>query len=272
MLEGRFVNELDIEDNTKYATIGIAVKNALFKAKPAMGEYINIGGMPFKVVGVFEDDDGRQDNQRVIYVPITSAQKIFMNRDRISTLAVTVASKDVEDSKRMEDEIRTLIARQHIFDKEDDQAMFIWNGVDEFKRFMDLFAAIRAFIWVVGIGTITAGIVGISNIMMISVKERTKEIGIRKSLGATPWSIIMLIIQESVFITALAGYVGLILGIGLLELVSPYIQTEFFRNPDANLGVAISATVVLIFSGLIAGFVPARKAAAIKPIEALRDE
>jgi len=270
--EGRFINQFDIENHAKFASIGIAVRDALFKDKPAMGEYINIGGIPFKVVGVFEDDDGRQDNQRVVYVPITSAQKIFMNRDRISTLAVTVESRDVEESKRMEDEIRTLIARQHTFDKEDNQAMFIWNGVDEFKRFMDLFAAIRAFIWVVGIGTITAGIVGISNIMMISVKERTKEIGIRKSLGATPWSIIMLIIQESVFITGIAGYVGLILGIGLLELISPYVQSEFFRNPDANLNVAISATLVLILSGLIAGFVPARKAAAIKPIEALRDE
>jgi putative ABC transport system permease protein len=172
----------------------------------------------------------------------------------------------------MEEEIRTRLARKYNFDVEDKQAMFIWNGVEEFKRFMDLFAAIRMFIWVIGIGTIIAGIVGVSNIMMISVKERTKEIGIRKSMGATPLSIIMLIMQEAVFITSLSGYIGLVLGVGLLELVSPYVKTEFFRNPEANLGIAISATILLIFAGAVAGFVPARRAASIKPVEALRDE
>ena len=137
---------------------------------------------------------------------------------------------------------------------------------------MDLFAAIRLFVWIIGIGTIIAGIVGVSNIMMISVRERTKEIGIRKSLGATPKSIILLILQESIFITGFSGYIGLVLGVGLLELVSPYVESEFFKNPEANIGIAISATIVLVITGTIAGFIPARRAAAIKPVEALRDE
>ncbi|MBN2174052.1 MAG: ABC transporter permease [Bacteroidales bacterium] len=272
LLEGRFINHFDVAKDQKTATIGIAVKEALFKDKPALGEYVNVKGIPFKVVGVFEDDDGRQDNQRVVYLPITTAQKVFIGRDRLQTMAVTVASRNVEDSKRMEEEIRTKMATRHLFDKEDTQAMFIWNGVEEFKKFLDLFAAIRMFIWVIGIGTIIAGIVGVSNIMMISVKERTKEIGIRKSLGATPISIIYLIMQEAIFITGFAGYIGLVLGVGLLEMISPHIQTEFFRNPDANLSVAVGATIVLILAGMIAGFIPARKAAAIKPVEALRDE
>jgi len=272
LLEGRYINPFDIQRTLKVATIGVAVRDALFKDEPALGKYVNVKGVPFKVVGVFEDDDGRQDNQRVVYIPITTAQKVFMDRDRVSTLAVTVASSEVEDSKRMEDDIRAKMAARHKFDIEDERAMFIWNAVEEYKKFNDLFAAIRWFIWVIGVGTIIAGIVGVSNIMMITVKERTKEIGIRKSMGATPNSIIRLIMMEAIFITGMAGYIGLIAGIGLLELISPHIQTEFFRNPEANLQVAISATIVLILAGMIAGFIPARKAAAIKPIEALRDE
>jgi len=272
MVEGRFVNEFDIQKALKVVTISTAVKQALFKDKPALGEYINVKGIPFKVVGIWKDDNGRQDEQRMVYLPITTAQNVFMGEDQLQTLAVTVGSNSISDSKQMEEEIRTRLARKYNFDVEDKQAMFIWNGVEEFKRFMDLFAAIRMFIWVIGIGTIIAGIVGVSNIMMISVKERTKEIGIRKSMGATPSSIIMLIMQEAVFITSLSGYIGLVLGVGLLELVSPYVKTEFFRNPEANLGIAISATILLIFAGAVAGFVPARRAASIRPVEALRDE
>lgn len=272
LIEGRFINNIDIKENRKVATIGKAVQEALFKQEDAIGKHITIHGIPFKVVGIYEDDDGRQDNQRAVYLPVTTAQKALAGRDRINTLAVTVASNDVADSKRMETEIRENFAERHVFDIEDKNAMFIWNAVEEFKQFQDLFAAIRMFIWVIGIGTIVAGIVGVSNIMMISVKERTREIGIRKSLGATPRSIVMMIMQEAILITGVAGYVGLILGIGLLELISPHIQSEFFRNPEADLGVAISAVVVLIIAGMLAGYVPAKRAAAIRPVEALKEE
>ncbi len=272
LLEGRFINEIDIAENRKVATLGLAVKEALFKQENAIGKYVNLRGIPFLVVGVFTDDDGRQDNQRAVYLPVTTAQKALATVDRINNLAVTVASNDVADSKRMEDDIRKDIAERHVFDEKDKNALFIWNAVEEFKQFQDMFAAIRLFIWIIGIGTIVAGIVGVSNIMMISVKERTREIGIRKSLGATPKSIVTMIMQESLLITGLSGYIGLVLGIGTLELINPYIQSEFFRNPEADLRVAISSVVVLIVAGMLAGFVPARRAAAIKPVEALKEE
>ncbi|MBU2554781.1 MAG: ABC transporter permease [Bacteroidetes bacterium] len=272
MSQGRFINDNDIAENRKVAVIGMAVKEALIKQEEAIGKHINIRGIPFLVVGVFTDDDGRQDNQRAVYLPISTAQKALATIDRINTLAVTVASNDVSDSKRMEDEIRKDIAERHVFDEKDKNAMFIWNAVEEFKQFQDLFAAIRLFIWIIGVGTIVAGIVGVSNIMMISVKERTREIGIRKSLGATPRSIVSMIMQEALLITGLSGYIGLVLGIGVLELANPYLQSEFFRNPEADLRVAISALVVLVIAGMLAGFVPARRAAAIKPVEALKEE
>jgi putative ABC transport system permease protein len=272
MVEGRFINEFDIKKSLKVTAISTNVQQSLFKDEPALGKYVNVKGIPFKVIGIWKDDNGRQDEQRMIYLPISTAQKVFMGRDRVQTMAVTVGSNSVDESKKMSEEIKSRLAHRLKFDVKDENAMFVWNGVEEFKKFMDLFAAIRMFIWVIGIGTIIAGIVGVSNIMMIAVKERTKEIGIRKSMGATPMSIILLIMQESVLITAVAGYIGLVLGVGLLELVSPHIQTEFFRNPEANLGIAISATFVLIVAGLIAGYVPARRAAAIRPVEALRDE
>lgn len=274
ILEGRFINPYDIKGYQKVTIIGTDVRDALFKDNPeeAIGRYVNVKGVPFKVVGIFTDEDGRRGNQRAVYIPITTAQRVFLGRERVQTMAITVESRDVEDSKRMEDEVRTKLSQRLLFDKADENAMFIWNGVEEFKQFMNLFAAIRLFVWVIGVMTIIAGIVGVSNIMMISVKERTKEIGIRKSMGATPNSIILLIMQEALFITGLAGYFGLIAGIGLLELINPHIQTEFFRNPEVDLKVAITATLVLVFAGMLAGFFPARKAAKIKPVMALRDE
>jgi putative ABC transport system permease protein len=168
---------------------------------------------------------------------------------------------------------KLLLARKHKFDETDNRAVYVWNKSEEVRKFKALFAGIRLFIWVIGIGTIIAGIVGVSNIMMIVVRERTKEIGIRKAMGATPFSIVSLILQESVLITSFAGYIGLLLGVALLELVSANMpETQFFKNPEADFSLAISATILLIIAGSVAGFFPARRAARVKPVEALKDE
>jgi putative ABC transport system permease protein len=238
-----------------------------------MGEFIQINGVPFKVVGVFTDPGGDRDMQRV-YIPVTTAQRIFNFGNRVSVLCMTTKQITVEQSQQMVDDIRYTLASAHTFNPEDQRAVFIRNNIEQFKQFLTLFANIRLFIWIIGIGTIVAGVVGVSNIMMIVVKERTQEIGIRKAMGATPWSIISLVLQESVLITAFAGYIGLVMGVGLLELIKPVFESgdAFFRNPEVNLGIAGGATLILVVAGMLAGFVPARKAAKVKPIEALRYE
>jgi len=272
ILDGRFINKSDIDDFRKSAVISTRVRDALFKQEHPMGKYIHVNGIPFKVVGIFTDDDGRDENMQVVYLPLTTAQRVFGAGNRINTLAVTVGDAGVEESKAIQDEIRSKLAARHKYDPTDERAMFLWNSVEEFQRFKSLFASISLFIWIIGIGTIIAGVVGVSNIMMIVVKERTKEIGIRKALGATPGSVISLILQEAILITAFAGYIGLVLGVGLLELISKHIDTPFFRQPEVDINIAIGATVLLVIAGALAGFFPARKAAAIKPIVALRDE
>ena len=270
IIEGRFLNNIDINESRKVVAISLVVKNALFKDEEALGKYLKINNIPFKVIGLFEDGSER-DNQRV-YIPVSAAQKIFTGGIEINNLAFTAGNADAAESIKIEDEIRAQFANRHNFDKNDQRAIYINNNVEEYKKFMNLFAGIRIFVWIIGVGTIIAGIVGVSNIMLIVVKERTKEIGIRKAIGATPQSIIGLILLESIAITAFAGYVGLVLGVGLLELISPHVQSDFFLNPEADFRIAVSATILLIISGTLAGFVPARKAAAIKPIDALRDE
>lgn len=273
MVSGRFVNEDDVSDFRKSVVIGTPVKDALFKDEDPMGKFIQVSGVPFKVVGVFKDRGGDRDMQRV-YIPISTAQRVFNFGDRIFNLSIVTKDIGVEDSQEMAEEIRHTIAQLHKFDPEDQRAVFVWNNVEQFARFLNLFASIRLFIWIIGIGTIIAGVVGVSNIMMIVVKERTQEIGIRKALGATPWSIITLILLESVLITSFAGYIGLVAGVGLLELISPMFETAdtFFKNPTVDIRVALGATIVMVVSGMLAGFVPARKASSIRPIEALRFE
>lgn len=274
IIEGRFLNDPDIDEFRKVVVISKLVKEALFKNETqVLGTFIKVSGVPFKVVGIFNDPGGDRDMQRV-YLPISTAQRVFNFGDRIFNLCVITADSSVESSQVTADGIRSQLASKHRFNPTDQRAIQIWNNVENFKRFMDLFASIRLFVWIIGIGTIIAGIVGVSNIMMIVVKERTNEIGIRKSMGATPWSVISLILQESIMITTFAGYIGLVLGVGLLELVAPaFDQADtFFKNPEVDLSIAIGATILLIFCGALAGFVPARKAASIKPIEALRYE
>lgn len=271
--EGRFINEKDQQETRKSVIISLKVKEALFKnGEEALDKYVQLNGIPFKVVGVFNDDDGRDDNMQLVYVPIATAQKVFGAGRDVQGMVVTVGNATEAEATLIEEEIKSKLAARHHFDVTDERAMFFWNSVEEFQKFKKLFASISMFIWVIGIGTIIAGVVGVSNIMMIVVKDRTKEIGIRKALGATPGSIISLIMQEAILITGFAGYIGLVLGVGLLELISKSIDTPFFKQPEVNIQIAVGATLLLIVAGALAGFIPARRAASIKPIEALRDE
>lgn len=271
--EGRFINDLDINDGSKIAVIGDLVKEDLFKnSEEPIGKYIKVGNIPFKVVGVFKDKGG-EGEMRMIYIPISTAQRVFNGGNRIHQIMFTIGDAGIEESRQIEEQIRTDYAQIHHFDPEDQRAIGIRNTLEDYIRVQNLFKGIRVFIWIVGIGTIIAGIVGVSNIMMIVVKERTKEIGIRKAMGATPGSVINLILLEAITITSFAGYLGLVLGVGLLELVKNNVPpSDFFLNPEANISIALTAIVLLIFAGALAGFIPARKAASIKPIEALRDE
>jgi putative ABC transport system permease protein len=275
IIDGRFLNQIDIREFRKVAVIGEKVKSELFKGKDsiAMGQYINIRGVPFRVVGIFRDY-GRDDNeQRRIYIPISTAQRTFYGDNTVNQIAFTTGSASPPEAEAMANHAKMLLARQHTFDPADKMAIDVMNKSQDVKRVMSLFTGIRIFDWIIGIGTIIAGVVGVSNIMMISVKERTKEIGIRKALGATPGSVIGMIIQESLIITGLAGYIGLVLGVGVLELISTQMPpSDFFKNPQADIGIALGATVLLIVAGALAGLFPALKAAGIRPIEALRDE
>jgi len=269
-LKGRFLNEIDIKQYRKVVSISTVVEEALFKKDEPVGKYIKINNIPFQVIGTFTDHSER-DLQRV-YIPISTAQRVFDGANRISNMSFTTHTHDIEELKQMEKHLLKTFAARHKFDPKDKRAMFINNNMENYQRTMSLFAGIRIFVWIIGLGTIIAGIVGVSNIMIIVVRERTREIGIRKALGATPMSIISLVLTESILITSVAGYVGLAMGIILLEVLAPHTQIEFFMNPSVDLRVAFSATVLLVLSGAIAGFFPARKAASILPIEALADE
>ena len=269
--QGRFINNNDITSYRKVCAIGKPVEEALFNKDNPIGKYINVDGVPFKVIGQFTDP-GRGDNER-IYIPVSTAQRAFNGQDKLSVIWMSTGNMTVDESEKMVGDIRKLLSTKYNFDPEDRQAASIWNNSVEYIRVMEMLSNIRIFIWVIGIGTLIAGIVGVSNIMMIAVKERTKEIGVRKAIGANPNSIISMIIQESVLITAVAGYIGLMFGVLVLEGARKFMPpSDFFRNPEVDLGVAVSAVILLVIAGAIAGLIPALRAAKIEPIAALRDE
>jgi len=273
---GRFINKTDDDNFEKVAVIGQKVKNDLFKNIDAVGRYVDISGIKFKVVGVFTDPAGEREESRV-YLPMSSAQKVFNAQNRVSNLAFSLKPAEnfeqaVAESTQFSEELKDFLKEQHTVAPDDDRAIQVNNTLENAKRFYTLMDMIKYFFWGVGICTIIAGVVGVSNIMLIIVKERTKEIGIRKALGAEPLSIIGMILHESIFVTAIAGFFGLIFSLALLEFVGPMIETQYIYNPTVNFQVAITTVFILIIAGALAGFFPAWRAARIKPIVALRDE
>ncbi|SEL19376.1 putative ABC transport system permease protein [Aquimarina amphilecti] len=277
MVSGRFINQQDINEKGKIVAIGNKVKEALFKNdEDPIGKYIKLNDIPFKVVGVYIDKGGEREEEQVS-VPSTTAQQVFNRGQNINNLSYTLKpEKDFETAVAKSEEfvaaITTYLKNKHIIAPTDERAIGIGNSLEQAKRFYSLIFMIKAFFWWVGVCTIIAGVVGVSNIMLIIVKERTKEIGIRKAIGAMPSSIIGMILHEAIFVTAIAGFTGLIFGLILLELLGPMIKTDFISSPSVNFNVALTTVFILIFAGAIAGFFPAWRAAKIKPIVALRDE
>ncbi|MEM0517815.1 MULTISPECIES: ABC transporter permease [Aequorivita] len=276
LVAGRYINQIDINAFEKNAVIGNQVYLDLFKGKNAIGEYLDITGIKFKVVGIYTDPGGEREETR-IFIPLTTAQRVYNAGDKLRSIAFTLQKHDkYEDalaaSEAFSASLEADLKARHTIAPGDTRAVNVNNTLERAKRFYDLNNMIRWFFWGVGICTIIAGVVGVSNIMLIIVKERTKEIGVRKAIGAQPWSIIGMILHESIFVTAIAGFVGLIFSLVLLQIVGPFIETEYIRNPSVDFSVAITTVIILVVAGAVAGFFPAYRAANIKPIDALRDE
>ncbi|MDR3194224.1 MAG: ABC transporter permease [Tannerella sp.] len=284
---GRFINEIDLMQRRKVIVITPRMSQVLFRDSiPPLGQYVRLGSLMFQVIGIYQDDN--KGLNAPAYIPFTTGQMLFDSGYRVRNIRFTLNGVDTENaSEAFEDRFRRRLARHHRFDPDDKNAIGMWSTGNEFRMWQGMTNGIALFIWIIGIGTLMAGIVGVSNIMLITVRERTREFGIRKAIGARPASILRLIIVESVLVTAIFGYVGMVSGIGLTELVSHFMEMaeagasggpqsgnnmSIFRNPTVNLGVSLSATALLVVAGVVAGYFPARKAVKIPAIEAIRTE
>ena len=272
IMEGRYINHLDIENKTKNAIIGRLVAKDLFKNENPIGAFINIGNSAFKVVGVFQDDGG-DNEERYIYIPYATRQLIEKSNDEIDQIILTFRKElGHTGALAFENSLKKYFKDKKVIAPQDPNGIYFQNLTDDLKQSQRFAGVLQIIVSFVGLGTLIAGIIGISNIMVFVVKERTKELGIRKALGATPRSVIQMVLQESVFITTISGYLGLFLGILVLESIGLKLEEYFIKNPFIDIGTAFSATVVLILFGAIAGYIPAKRASSIKPIIALRDE
>ncbi len=277
---GRFLNHADLKEKRKVAVIGNKVYEVLFKpGEEAIGQYIQIQGIYFQVVGVFSPKNSGVnfggEKEQSVFIPLTTFQRVYNWGDVVGWFAFT--SKPGIPVSVVEEKASALLRRRHSVSPDDPQAIGSFNMQKQYNQMIGLFAGINGLIWIVGIGTLLAGVIGISNIMLVIVKERTKEIGIQRALGASPMNIISQIITESVFLTTFAGYVGLVIGVFILEGVNYALSqgggdSTMFKNPNIDFNMAIIALVILIISGAVAGLIPARKAVSIKPIDALRYE
>lgn len=272
LMKGRYINERDLENKTKVAVIGRMVAKDLFKTEEPIGKYIDIGSTAFKVVGVFQDDGGDRE-ERYIYLPYTTRQLLEKGNDKVDQLIVTFPKEmGHAGAIAFETSLKRYFKDKKSIDPRDPNGIYFQNLTDDLKQSQQFAVVLQLIVSFVGLGTLIAGIIGISNIMVFVVKERTKELGIRKALGATPKSVIQMILQESVFITTISGYLGLFLGIVVLKNIGLKLEDYFIKDPFIDFSTALAATVVLIIFGAVAGYIPAKRASSIKPIVALRDE
>ncbi|QNM86311.1 ABC transporter permease [Polaribacter pectinis] len=269
--EGRYLNERDLKEKSKVIVIGRLIKKDLFGEKIALGKRVNVNGSSFLIIGIFSDEGG-DNEERMAYIPVTTAQMMYGNNDYISQINLGYNPNLSLDAaiafgNKMERDLRKKLN----IHPDDQSALSVRNMAEANKGVGQFMFVLYLIVIFVGSGTLIAGIIGISNIMIFVIKERTKEFGIRKALGAVPSSIVGMVVQESVLITTIAGYLGLSLGTYILSLIGNSLEEDYFiKDPSVSPGIVLGATIVLILSGLIAGYVPAKRAANIKPIEALR--
>ena len=270
--EGRYINQRDLENKTKVIVIGSKVEEDLFLKTTALGKYLNLSGIQYKIVGIFSDE-GNDDEERIIYMPLTTAQQVYGNNDYIDQISLTYNPKlNFDEAIAFSNKLTSELKKLFSVAVSDQRAIRVRNRASESQSVSALTTGLGIIILVIGFGTLIAGVVGISNIMIFIVKERTKEIGIRKALGAPPKSIVFIILLESILITIIAGFLGLIIGMTVLKYGGPSLEQYFIKDAAVSLNLIVAATITLIVSGGIAGYLPAKKASQIKPIIALRND
>ena len=280
---GRFLNDKDLELDRKVIVLSRKVAKSLFKEVNPVGKWVKMDGLTFQVIGV--DMKISNDNEAKCYIPMKTAQKLYTLGNEVNNISFSVRGLVTkEENDDFGQKVREALGRELIINPDDLNTIGLWNQASDYVQTMGIFSTLDLFVMFIGICTLIAGIVGVGNIMVITVKERTREFGIRKALGATPGSILNSILLESIVITSLFGYLGMMFGIGLLELINFAINSNqkaaadgersisIFMNPTVDLNIIFVATIILILAGLIAGYIPARKAVRIKPIEAMRAE
>lgn len=271
LTSGRFISERDLTEARKVAVIGANVLKELFGGAAALGTEIKVFGSSYRIIGTFEDAGGRWENNAV-YIPFTSMQQRLGWGDEVGQIIFSTGDQSLEASRGLTTTLTAWLKDRLAIHPEDESGLHVSNNNEDFARYANIFEGIRLFIWVIGLMTLLAGAVSVANIMAIVVKERTKEIGVRKALGATNGSIIGLIVQEAIVLMLLSGLLGLAVGVGLLEWAAPQIDHEYFKSPQVNFAVSLTALALLLLVGVLSGMGPALRAVRIRPVEALRAE
>ena len=282
LIDGRFINEIDMKDQRKNVVLSRSQAKELCKDyRSLVGKNVKISNLNFQVVGIYKDDESRNNTEA--FIAYSTIKTIYAKGDDAGSLEFTIKNlKTREDNKQFEKNYRASINNNHQAAPDDERTIWLWNRYMDNIQMNQGIAIMQTALWIVGLFTLLSGIVGVSNIMLITVKERTREFGVRKAIGAKPWSILKLIITESIIITSFFGYIGMVCGVAANEIMDATIghttvdtglfKAAMFVNPTVGLGTCIGATITIVIAGTIAGLIPAIKAARIRPIEALRAE